>query len=425
MNRYKKKKSPLTPKKEVPKGEYSPKTVFRLQSKCYFLTYKGTSETGQKITKESLSNFLLNQNKNDRKVKPEKYLICEQMYDSGQPHFHAILVYPLRKQITNHDHYDFLGIHPNVQTMRNMKAALNYVYKEDPDPLTNMDVAQQKRVARAKDSSSLYELLEQQMLKDPLRFDLDTYLHDHGIFKQVYKANYAKAIALIKRAQPAAARALFRKLPGLRLITPQLIQQRLNAAQRAQYYSHPCYQRIINHVNQIHKWPNKDQFTKAPLKTKHLLIVGDADIGKTSLIYHVSNDIDPHPGLAYYYATYYLSVGQKYFPPYKSFDYRLVNWQQFTIDSDMFPKKAYNRLLNYLDGSVSALPQKGRPPVERQDNPKHILTSNRTLEQHILKTFKSADSRALSLRNLPARIDCIEIPKGKNIHFLRKLFVSP
>ena len=409
--------------KVVLKGEKPLLTAFRLNSTTYFLTYKGISDFGQKITKESLANYLLNHNPKDFKVKPIKYLICEQMYDDGTPHFHAILIYPKRKQVVSQDHFDYLGIHPNIQAMRNMKAALQYVYKQDAHPYTNMDVVSQRRSARAKDTSSLYQLLEQQMLKDPFAFNLERYCHQHGIFKQIYKANYTKAITLIKMAQPAAARAFLRNKPGIKLITPELISTQLNPAQIQQFYSHPCYQKIVDHINQIHKYPNYNVQTMAPSKTPHLLIVGDASIGKSALVDHRPDSTHPYPGLMQYYSCYHLSIGQKFFPQYCSFDYRMVRWNQFTIDSDLFPKKGYNRLLDYLEGAPSALPQKGRPPVQRQDNPKHILTSNRTLQQHICKTFDSQHSRAMSRRNLGTRIDCVVVPKGKTIHFLRKLFV--
>ena len=419
----KKNKKSTLEKKEVFKENKPTIKAFVLQGKTFFLTYKGISDSGQKLTKNALEHYLIKQNKNDRKVRPEKYLICQQMYDSGEPHFHVILIYSIRKHITSPDYFDYLGIHPNVQTMRNLKAALQYVYKQDPNPITNMDVVQQKRVARAKDNSSLYQLLEQQMLKDPFQFDLNAYCAQHGLHKHIYKANYAKAITLIKMAQPAYARMILKAKPGIKLITPTLINKHLNQAQKMQFYSDSCYQKIIDHINEIHKYPNKDPESQAPLKTKHLLMTGGPDIGKTSLINHKANDIDPYPGLAHYYPTYYFSVGQKYFPPYRSYDYSLVNWEEFTIASDMFPKSGYNRLLNYLDGSVSALPQKGRPPVQRQDNPKHILTSNRTLQQHIRKTFNSPEALSLALKNLPARVENIIIPDGKSIHFLRKLFV--
>ena len=410
--------------KRVPKGGKPLSTAFRLQSTTYFLTYKGISDSGKKITKNQLANYLLRQNSNDRKIFPQKYLICQQMYDSGEPHFHAILVYPRRKEITKPTHYDYLDIHPNIQTMRNMKAALDYVYKEDPHPVTNMDLVQQKRVARAKDTSSLYQLLQQQMLKDPFHFDVDDYCAKYNLGKQIYKANFSKAITLIKRMQPAYARkALKHNRNGINLITPELIKQKLTDDEITQYYSHSCYQKIVAHINEIHKYPNHDLASMAPSKTPHLLIVGDASIGKSALVDHRASQQYPHPGLMHYYPTYHLSIGQKYFPPYRSFDYSLVRWNEFTIDSDLFPKSGYNRLLDYLEGAPSALPQKGRPAVERQDNPKHILTSNRTLQQHICKTFSSLQSRAMSRMNLGTRIDCVVIPKGKNIHFLRKLFV--
>ena len=410
--------------KGVPQGDPSLKTAFRLSSTTYFLTYKGSSEAGTKITKKRLADFLLHQCYSHKKLPPDKYLICQQMYDSGQPHFHVILVFPKRKEINDSDAFDFHDIHPNIQTMRNMKAALQYVFKQDPHPLTNMDIVHQRRVSKAKHTSSLYQLLQQQMLKDPIRFDVDDYCATHGIFKQIYKANYSKAITLIKRAQPAYARKLLRQKPGIRLITPELIAQRLNPQELTQYYSHPAYAKIVAHINQIHTYPNRDQTTMAPSKTPHLLLVGDSSIGKSALVDHRPDSIHPYPGLMHYYPCYHLSIGQKFFPPYRSFDYPLVRWNQFTIDSDMFPKRGYNRLLDYLQGAPSALPQKGRPPVQRQDNPKHILTSNRTLQQHICKTFHSQQARALSRSNLGTRIDCVVIPPGKSIHFLRKLFVS-
>ena len=419
-----KKTNTKTQGKGVSQGKKPLPTSFRLQATTYFLTYKGFSEQRQdNITKWQLKTHLLDRG-SPSKVPVTKYLICQQMYDSGQPHFHVILIYPRRKEVTDPAAFDYLDIHPNIQTLRNMKAALDYVYKEDSHPLTNMDIVQQRRVARARNTSSLYELLQEQMLRDPLHFDLDQYCHRHHIFKQIYKANYTKALTLIKRAQPAAARGILAAKPGLRFIDAELIRTRLTEDEYRQYLSHPCYQKIIDHVNQIYLYPNRDPSTMAPQKTRHLLLVGDASIGKSALVTHRPTSLYPYPGLDYYYGTYHLSIGEKFFPPYRSFDFPLVRWNQFTISSDLFPKSGYNRLLDYLEGAPSALPQKGRPPVERQDNPKHILTSNRDLQTHICKTFRSQQSRRLARRALNTRIDCVRIPEGGNIHFLRKLFVS-
>ena len=409
--------------KGVPIGEKPLQTAFRLQGKTYFLTYRGRTPTGHFIKKNQLADFLLNQCQTQAKVRPEKYLVSEQMYDSGEPHFHVILTYPKRKQILDPRTFDYQGIHPNVQTMRNMKAALDYMYKQDPHPYTNMDIANQRLVSRAKDTSSLYQLLRQQMLKDVFRFDVHRWCAEHHVDKHMYHANYAKAINLITKMQPAFARLQLRRKPGIKLITPALIRQRLTTDEVELFYSDPCFQKIVDHINQIHRFPNTDPSTTLPYKTPHLLLVGDSSIGKSALVEHRPTPEHPYPGLSHYYATYNLSIGQKYFPPYRAFDYRLVRWNQFTVVSDMFPKSAYHRLLDYLEGAPSALPQKGRAPVQRQDNPKHILTSNRSLKTHIRKTFSSTEARRLVERNLGTRIDCVQIPYGKSIHFLRKLFV--
>lgn len=419
-----KKKKKKTIGKGVIKGEKSLQTAFRLQGKTYFLTYAGTTPNSQKITKFQLADFLINQNQKQHKIKAEKYLVSEQMYDSGDPHFHVILKYPKKKQILDPRAFDYRGIHPNVQTMRNMKAALDYVYKQDADPYTNMDIGRQHLIAKAKDTSSLYQLLRQQMLKDVFHFDVHLWCAQNNIDKHMYQANYNKAINLINKMQPAFARLRLRNKPGILLITPDLIKQRLTKEELEQFYSHPCFQKIIDHINQIHRYPNTDKSTMPPAKQPHLLLVGDSSIGKSALVEHRATPQYPYPGLMHYYATYHLSIGQKYFPPYRAFDYRLVRWNEFTIVSDMFPKSGYHRLLDYLEGAPSALPQKGRAAVQRQDNPKHILTSNRSLKTHINKTFNSSESRKMAERNLGTRIDCVQIPLGKNIHFLRKLFVA-
>ena len=111
----------------VPKGGKPLGTPFSLKAKCFFLTYKGVSQSGEKVFKQALAKYLFQQNPNDLKIRPQKYLVCQQMYDSGQPHFHAILTYSVRKTIYTPDFFDYLKIHPNIQTMRNLKAALQYV----------------------------------------------------------------------------------------------------------------------------------------------------------------------------------------------------------------------------------------------------------------------------------------------------------
>ena len=404
----KKSKKPI---KEVSKGKTPIPTGLRLQSKTFFLTYKGTSNLGEKLTKENLANFLVNQNINDRKLRPEKYLICEEMYDSGEPHFHAILVYPTRKQIITQDYYDYLGIHPNIQTMRNMKAALDYVYKEDPHPYTNMDIAQQKRVARAKDTSSLYQFLEEQMKKDPFNFDVYSYCLKYNISKQIYKANYTKAVTLVKKIQQAYCNSLLTQKPGFKFINRPLIESQLSVSQLSLYDSWPGYQTIVNHLNIMITHKGKRQ-----MKTLNLLITGPPSIGKTSLFSNPNHK--PDKTCVQDFCAIYPMGMQHWFPKYQSHVYHMILWNEAKLTAH-----PYDTILKLLEGSYMDLPNKGGTS-RKIDNPLIIMTSNMTLDQMIHQKFHYNKSYIeMAKQNLSVRVQNVIVPPGHNLFLLQKLLV--
>ena len=341
------KKKANSSKKGIPKGSKSSKAEFRLQGKCFFLTYKGVTDSGEKLTKENLANFLLNQNPNQRTSKPEKYLICEQTYEDGTPHFHVILVYPRRKDIISPDLYNYLGIHPNIQTMRNMKAALEYVHKEDSVPYTNMDIVQEKRVARAKDSSSLYEFLEEEMMKDPFDFDPVKYCLDHNLTKEIYKANYSKALNLLKKVKEAYCNKLLFQKPGFKPITRALIQQQLSLEELKTYDSWSGYQTIVDHLNQIPFY----RFRR-PAKTMNLLVTGPKSTGKSALVWQTYIQ-PPFNPLNAHISVYPMGM-KDWFPEYKSEIYDAIYWNQAKLTS-----YSYDTVLQLLDGSPVMLPAKG------------------------------------------------------------------
>ena len=395
------------------KGKNSSKKAFRLFSKTYFLTFKSVSNSGEKLTKKTLSNYLLKNNQNDLKIRPEKYLICEQKYDSGEPHFHVILVYPRRKAVTSPDYYDFLGIHPNIQTMRNMKAALDYVYKEDSNPLTNMNILNQRRIARAKDTSSLYQLLQEQMLKDPFNFDVYQYCAAHNIDKHMYKAHYSKAVSLISKMREVYCnKSLFQK-PGFKFISRAHIQSILSPTELNIYDSWPGYQTIVDHLNQIHQY----RFRR-PSKTMNLLITGPKSTGKSALIwqqYLESSNFNP---LNSYCSVYPMGM-KDWFPHYKSQIYDVIYWNQAKLTS-----YSYDVILQLLDGSPVMLPAKGGGH-KKVDNPLVIMTSNMTLDQMIKQKFRyNRPYQLMSKQNLSVRITNVVIPPGYNLFLLQKLLVS-
>lgn len=383
---------------------------FRLQSKCYFLTYKGISDSGQRLNKQKLAEHLLH-NPNDRKLRPEKYLICQQMYDSGQPHFHAILIYPNRKEIINQNFYDYLGVHPNIQTMRNMKAALQYVYKEDPVPHTNMDIVQQRRIARAKDTGSLYDLLRQQLFKDPFNFDVIKYCLDHNIDRQVYKANYNKAVNLIKLVQPVLCNKLLFERPGFKYIDRALIEAKLSPSELKTYDSWPGYQTIVDFLNQIPTY----RFRR-PAKTLNLLITGPQSIGKSALVWQTYQNEQFNP-LNKHCSVYPMGM-KDWFPSYKSQVYDLIYWNEAKLTS-----YSYDTILQLLDGSPVMLPAKGGGH-KKIDNPLVLMTSNLTLKEMIKVKFGySKDMMRYAQANLAVRIVNVVVPRGHSLFLLQKLLV--
>ena len=404
-------KKSITKEKRVSKGKKPSQNAFLLKSKTIFLTYKGISEVGEKITKKALSNYLLNQNPNDRTKKPEKYLICQQKYDSGQPHFHAILVYPTRKEIVAQDYFDYLGIHPNIQTMRNMKAALQYVYKEDPQPQTNMDIVQQKRAARAKDSSSLYQLLEEQMMKDPFNFDVFKYCVDHNLSKQIYKASYSKAVHLLSKIRQAYCNKLLFQKPGFKPIDRPLIQRLLSPSQLVSYDSWSGYQTIVDHFNILNTERGRRQ-----QKSMNLLITGPPSTGKSALIWQR----DPVPGrssIQTHHPVYPMGM-KDWFPEYKSDIYSAIYWNEAKLTS-----YSYDTILQLLDGSPIMLPAKGGGH-KKVDNPMVIMTSNMTLDEMIKQKFHYNKSyQEMSQKNLSVRVTNVVIPERYNLFLLQKLLI--
>ena len=382
---------------------------FRVQGKCFFLTFKGTTPENRAISKDQLVQFFYH-NPNDRSNSeaPIKYHLCLQQYADGQPHIHAIVLYHKTKDIKNPLHYDYDGIHPNIQQMRNLKAALVYAAKTDPTPTTNMDVQAQIRSAKA-GSRDLFSLLEQEMYKDPFNFNAKVYLANNNLFSQAWKASYSKALTMIKDQQQALCNNQLVKKPKCKVITPQLIYATLSHDELAMYQSwKDGYDKIIQHLNTIFTegWRRQQ-------KQLNLLITGPPNIGKSALIYQRYN-----PSLHTYCAVYPMGM-DKWFPEYKSDVYDCIYWNEAKLTT-----YKYDIILKILDGSPVDLPVHGRA-ARKIDNPTVIMCSNMTLQQLIKEKFPyRPDMVKLACDNLAVRIRNVIVPKGKNLFFLQKLLIS-
>lgn len=398
---------------------------FRVEGRVFFLTYTQKGSEGQVLTKESLRDALM-EHRFGESLHPTHYLICRQHYVQGGVHFHVILVYSHRKNVLKAEYFDVQGVHPNVGRLRNRLAALEYVVKEDRQPLTNLDIERERIVERASSSGpNLYALLQQQMLKDPFSFDVYEYCRTHGLFCHIIKTDFSKAMGLLRSAQEVQCRNRLRERPLMRQITRSLVECVLTPAQLVQYDRHPCYARVVRHVNQVVRWNNLSPATRPPDKTRHLYLVGPSDIGKTALVCHHPNSTHPYPGLDAYFSTYYLNLAERFFPPYTAYMSSLVYWDEFVLSSSVFPKSRFNELLTYLAGVPTQLPIKGRLPVRRIDFPKHILTSNLTLNEQVENVFSSPSNRDKARSALRSRLQQVRVPKGCSLHLLRRLFIPP
>ena len=293
-----------------------------------------------------------------------------------------------------------------------MKAALDYVYKEDPNPFTNMDVVQQRRKAKAKDTSSLYQFLQQQMMKDPFNFDAIAFCTKYDLNKQIYKTNYTKAVRLLKQVQIAHCNSLLKDKPAFKFISQGLIQSVLTPEELKHFYSWKGYQTIVNYLNQMMTQKGKRQ-----MKTLNLLITGPPNIGKTSLFSNPNHK--PDKSCVEDFCAVYPIGMTHWFPKYQFNVYHMILWNEAKLTS-----YSYDTILKLLEGSYMDLPNKGG--VSRKvDNPLIVMTSNMTLEKMIVQKFGYNKHYAdMARANLAVRVQNVIVPPGYDLFLLQKLLIS-
>jgi len=91
---------------------------FRINSKNVLLTYPRSE-----FSRDELYNFI-----ND-KYPLEKAIICTEKHQDGGLHLHALLQFKKKIDIRNEKTFDFKERHPNMESVRNINASINYVKK--------------------------------------------------------------------------------------------------------------------------------------------------------------------------------------------------------------------------------------------------------------------------------------------------------
>lgn len=327
------------------------------------------------------------------------YSIAIESHADGNPHLDMLLIFEKKIRLKNTE-LDFLcDKHGNLTRYRSLnQAILDYGSKEDT-PISNLPSTSNILLEQSIKKDP-YNILEKEMLKNPYNFDVAEYCQQNNLAKHI--KNWASIKTKLRDIQIATCNLQLRNKPGIKEITPELIQQELTPSQQEEYHSWDGYQTIVQYINEIKIYGYNRKF-----KSKQLLLIGQPNTGKTSL----------NRKLNEFYSTYEIGL-TKWFPQYANDTYKLFSWNEFSLNVMPYPV-----LLKLLEGTYINLEQKGSS-VLRTNNQLIIMNSNISLIQHLIMKF-GTNSKLVQLKenvkNSRARIHQIEIPKGKTLFLLLKL----
>ena len=304
-------------------------------------------------------------------------------------HLHLYVSYPKQCRLRL-DRFDYLGKHGKLERVRDYTAILIYMSKE-ARPRANFDY------------------IEDIMRKDFVRAVELLLSQGHNI-RQIYRtyssvvasknwAGYLRFLSYQEDSQKFLDEAA---KPGIRFITPELVQSRLNDEEYQQYHSNPIFKRIVDLINDTVRYGSH-----RPHKAKALFLTGAPNTGKTTLGRALQRNMGT-----------FTFPDDGWWQGYQSDVFRLIIWNEFNLKRLQYPT-----LLKFLQGLRMDMPVKGSH-ITRSDNPLIFLTSNLTLEELIRTRFRSPQYRALARTNLAARIEEIDIGNTP-VFLILKLLVPP
>lgn len=372
------------------------KTKSRFQGKYLFLTLPKFEVDLQQITRLKKHVFQLVLQREGSLL--QHVGVARQAHKDGSFHLHIYVQYHARRTLSP-KHFDYLPKHPNVQVVRGLKVVLDYLVKQDLQPLVSPGFHPQYQVNKLCIQREPFVLLSEVMQKDPLHFKPWQWIQDHHLHVAASKGNWPKALSQLKARQHVLANRLLRSRVGLLPITRQLIQATLSSQELVLYDSWDGYQIIVDHLNHISTYGYH-----RPHKLKNLFVVGRPNIGKTVLARTLREFI----------AVYSFGV-DNWFPHYDNYIYPMILWNQFHLRA-----MPYGQLLNVLEGEPTDLPYKGGS-VLKLDNQLIYITSNMNLDQHICSRFRDPAARRLARANLAARITQVRVPQHLDLFLLLPL----
>ena len=363
---------------------------FRLNGRHFFITYAGNP----KLTKAQILDFFQNQQMGTSK--PDCCIVSEENSPQDPEkgtHFHAYLRYPKQKNLYNPRVFDIDGFHPNIQTVKNILDCIKYV-KKDENWIIFGDLNKPPTPYEIMNNFETFNrYFQSKMEENPFTFNVQKYIVKNK-WNLEQKSGISSWISDFNKVQEVYASSLLQA----KRATPKRFDKRKF---QKLFKTWSGYEAIVDYVNEIMKYPNYDESQMWPKKQPHLYLVGPPNTGKTTFV-----DM-----LREYYSVYPFGAADRWWPRYSIFTYSIIEWGEFSLSSKAMP---FGELLKLLGGEQMNLPVKGSS-VFKMDRQAFILSSNKTLEQHLDSRFPGEYGKAeikVLEPALRARINELIIPDG-------------
>lgn len=324
--------STLTSTGSSQRQEKTSKKKFQLKAKRLFLTFPQCSVTKEQAQERLLSKF------------PEEltwYIIAEEAHADGTPHLHLALEFKQEFSTRKTEFFDFVGgKHGNYQAMKNQRKCVQYVVKGGKYVVHGLDV---DALMKKKDGKSAF--VAKSVLDGKTIDEINS--EDPGFFMMNKRKieEYAAWCSVRKEKK--------NKLEWNGIPEGDIMDMDSEADK------------------EISTWLNLNIRKPRDLRQEQLYIYGPPQMGKTSLIEHLSK----------YLNIYHVPRDEDFYDGYEDGVYDLCVMDEFKHSKTM-------QWLNaFLDGQVVTLRQKGKQLVKKDRLPVIVL-SNYTLEQNYKKLFE-------------------------------------
>ena len=285
------------------------------------------------------------------------------------------------------------------------QAVLEYGQKEDPKPFNTFTHEQSvHHLILAAIKKDPFDYFNELMKKDPYNFDLSYYSQKYNLIKAI--PHWSAVKAKMVDAQTASKALIQQSKPGIQHISRQLIEKQLTSEELAIFDKHPCFQIIVNHLNQIPKYG-----PARPHKTLNLWLYGPKGIGKTSFLGQGPVNLKS------LVPTYDMNMQNKYLNRYYNHVYSIISWNQAKY-SDFSP----TFILKLFQGLPVQIPIRYSSNIKR-DNPLIIATSNMSLTSQIERRFKDQPHLITMAKSNLLNERIVEVQVPVPMFFMQKLLV--